>query len=139
MAKSCGSGKIRRKSYTRKDSKKRIPSACVKDMGKPGKTPKSKRVLPEPGDKLHLSRYGYSTHKSDLERQKALMKATKDEPMLSVYRRLVLLSNYQSDQAAKKTMREDVEFMKAKYAQRKGSKKKFRKSKKSKKSRKSKK
>lgn len=135
MAKSCGRGQIRRKSYERKAHSRKsytrkgsikvsgsyvnrthVPSACTKDMGKPGKTPKSKRVLPEPGDKLHLSKYGYSTHESPVKRHNALMKASKDEPMLAVLRRLVLLSNYQADPRAKAVMKEDVDYMKGRYA-----------------------
>lgn len=125
MAKSCGRGQIRRKSYERKAhsrkgsikvSRTHVPSTCTKDMGNPGKTPKSKKVLPEPGDKLHLSHYGYSTHNSPAARHTALMKASKDEPMLAVLRRLVLLSNYQADPRAKAVMKEDVDYMKGRYA-----------------------
>lgn len=136
MPKSCGSGQIRRASYDRKAHSRKsyrrgstkvkasyvdrthVPSTCVKDMGKPGKTPKSKRVLPRPGEKLHLSKYGYATHKSPSERHAALMRASKEsgEPMLAVLRRLNLLANYQSDPRAKAAMREDVDYMSAQYA-----------------------
>lgn len=44
---SCKPGKIRRKGYTRKDGT-RVKSGCVKDTGKRGKTPASKKVLPKP-------------------------------------------------------------------------------------------
>ncbi len=136
MPKSCGPGQIRRASYDRKAHSRKsyrrgstkvkgsyvdrthVPSACVKDMGKPGKTPKSKRVLPRPGEKLHLSKYGYATHKAPSERHAALMKAAEKsgEPMLTVLRRLNLLANYQADPRAKAAMREDVDYMSAQYA-----------------------
>ncbi len=47
LGRTCPRGKVRRQGYTRKDGT-RVKSGCVKDTGKPGKTPKSKRVLPKP-------------------------------------------------------------------------------------------
>ncbi len=47
LGRKCPSGKIWRKGFTRKDGTK-VKSDCVKDVGKPGKTPKAKRVLPKP-------------------------------------------------------------------------------------------
>ncbi len=47
LGRTCPRGKIRRKGYTRKDGT-RVKPGCVKDTGKPGKTPKSKKVLPKP-------------------------------------------------------------------------------------------
>jgi len=133
MAKSCGSGKIRRKSYERKAHSRKsykkgstkvrgsyvnrthVPSTCVKDTGKPGKTPKSQRVLPKPGEKLHLSKFGYATHKAPAERHKALREASRSENPLMVLKRLNLLANYQADPRAKAVMREDVDYMSMEY------------------------
>ncbi len=47
----CPRGKIKRKGYTIKKGRgrgTRVAPACVPDQGKPGKTPKGKRVLPKP-------------------------------------------------------------------------------------------
>lgn len=75
----CEKGQILRKSYdaVRKETgtEYHVKATCIKDLGKPGKTPKSKRIpLDEEGD---LDKYGY-THvkkmKAD-ERHSALKKA----------------------------------------------------------------
>lgn len=166
---SCPKGQIKRssytrkghtrKSYTRKDGTRvrgsyvdraKVPSGCVEDTGAPGKTPKSKQVLPKPGKEISLSRHGYSVHKSESKRHAALKKAAEKTKPLKVLRRLNLLANYQANDDAKETMREDVEFMKKVYAQhkmkegrtskrkssRKGSKRRSRKSSRAKRSRK---
>ena len=157
MSSRCEPGQILRKSYNRKAHSRKsyrrgstkvkgsyvdrahVPAACVKDMGKKGKTPKSKRILPKPGEKLHLSKYGYATHKASSQRHAALMRAAKEsgESMVNVLRRLNLLANYQADPVAKAAMRDDVKFMSEQYAalkrsqgrssSRKGSKKSYRK------------
>ncbi len=49
--KKCGPGEVRRKGYTIKKGKAKgtyVEPGCVVDQGEPGKTPKSKQVLPEP-------------------------------------------------------------------------------------------
>ena len=158
MAKSCGPGKIRRKSYRKKSYTRvtgtkvkasSVKSTCVKDMGKPGKTRKASRVLPEFSGKLHLSNYGYSVDLPEEKRHKALRKATRDAGSLPVLRHLNLARNYQSVKENKDTMGEDVEYMSRLHARtkkisrkkskksRSKSKKSRSKSKKSKKSRKS--
>lgn len=78
----CPEGEIHRKAYnaTRSASGKtyHVKSACIKDEGKPGKTPKSKRIavdLSRPEDEL--GQFGYSnlrTLKAD-QRHAALTKA----------------------------------------------------------------
>lgn len=114
----CDDGKIRRRSYTRKDGVY-VRSACVKDMGLPGKTPAAKRVLPKlsPG---RLSRYGYSsvTTKNAALRRTALKRAVKAEGYLTILRRLVAVSNYNSRSAptAHAIMRADIEWMKRELA-----------------------
>jgi hypothetical protein len=44
----CPAGKIRRSGYVRRDGV-RVKSACVPDVGAPGKTPAAKRFLPALG------------------------------------------------------------------------------------------
>ena len=135
MPKSCSRGKIRkvsyprkahsRRSYSRKDgtvvrasyvSRTQVRSSCVPDKGAPGKTPKSRRTLPRPGKEISLTRYGYGTQKGAQTRHRALGKAAEDFGGLKILRRMVLLSNFQADPAAKNTMREDVQFMRNYYA-----------------------
>lgn len=96
--------------------KTKVPKSCVPDKGRPGKTPESDKVLPKPGNELHLSKFGYSTDLSREERRNALIKASKNSDELKVLKRLNLLRNIQPcDAKAKKRMSEDVEFMKGEY------------------------
>lgn len=117
---SCPKGQIRRKRYyrspyTRKSgtrvSGSRVPSACVKDMGLPGKTPKSRRVLPKltPG---RLRKFGYGTKKSADTRRRAVKKAVKKDSYASIVRRLVAASNYMKRTAPQsyKAMRSDIKW-----------------------------
>lgn len=110
----CPNGKIRRKSYTRSNGTY-VPSTCVKDMGKPGRTPKRKRILPTPSDDIHLSDFGYSTKCKREQRRLSLLKASGEYDTLAILRRLNLLRNYQSNDETKKIMSSDVEYMKKIY------------------------
>lgn len=109
----CLQGTIRRKAYTTKNGVY-VKSTCVKDMGKPGKTPKKDRVLPElkPGK---LSSYGYSTFVGVRKRHDALKAAIEDDGYLKILRRLVAVSNYNKRSApeAHAIMRKDIEWMQA--------------------------
>ncbi len=95
---SCPRGTIRRKAYTRKSHSgktARVPSTCVPDKGAPGKTPKSKQVLPKlkPG---RLSQYGYSDVKetSAARRRAALTRAVKKEGYAPIVKRLNVIRTY---------------------------------------------
>jgi hypothetical protein len=114
--KKCPKGKILRQGYVREASSGRpanyVKSSCVKDMGKPGKGPKT---LPPIGDDLHLSKYGYKVHASSKQRRIALTNAMKDVGILPVLRHLNLIRNYQSDPVIKGAMTKDVEFLKQTY------------------------
>jgi len=134
---SCPKGKIRRSSYMRKSHSRksyrrsegvhvrssyvdraRVPSACVPDKGKPGKTPKSKRILPKFSGELSLRHYGYTTSKSSAERHSALDKAAKaTQNPLEILRHLNLLRNYQADPHAKEVLGKDVKYMSEQYKQ----------------------
>jgi hypothetical protein len=86
----CPSGKIHRKSYTKKNGV-HVKGACIKDMGRPGKG------FPNGIGKLHegeLSSVGYALTKKATSRHRALNKATKKYGALSVYRKLNALSVY---------------------------------------------
>jgi len=88
--KSCGPGKILRAGYTTKKGV-RVGPKCVKDTGKPGKTPAAKRVLPtiQPG---FLP--GWRHDLPDARRRAAIEKITNTEGCASTIRRLNLLANY---------------------------------------------
>lgn len=128
----CEPGEIERKGYRRKGyqrneyvrkngtvvpasyvSAANVPSTCINDLGKPGKGPKT---LPKPGDKVHLTQYGYSIHKPTNLRRAALRAATKDYNTLVVLRRLNLLRNYQAIPENKEIFTDDVEYMKKLYS-----------------------
>lgn len=90
-----------------------VPPTCVHDMGRRGKGPK---ILPPPGDEIHLSKYGWSVNKPQSARRAALRAASRDYSILAVLRRLNLLRNYQAIPRNKEIFTEDVEYMKKLYA-----------------------
>lgn len=100
-AKKCPSKTITRKAYVRKNSRAKtsktrlvkVKRACVPDVGKPGKTPKAKRTLPNLKGDVHLRKYGYGVHKSDKVRHNSLARASQDTDPLVVLRHLNLIRN----------------------------------------------
>ena len=121
----CKKGEIRRKGYwvkgyTRSDGvrvkRHWVPATCVKDTGRPGKTPKSQRVLP----KLKpdgLGKYGYTTKKKADVRRRALAEGVSDVGYLKILRRLVAISNYnkRTTPTVHKKMRYDIGWLKKNY------------------------
>lgn len=88
--KKCPPGKIRRKGYTTRKGV-HVPSVCVTDVGKRGKTPPSKRVLPPPkAGKLK----GWKAELPATERHKALRRANEKYGCRDVILDLNLLANY---------------------------------------------
>ncbi|MBT3407085.1 hypothetical protein HN415_00210, partial [Candidatus Woesearchaeota archaeon] len=87
-----------RKAYTKKNGihikGKYIKQTCTKDMGKPGKTTKSKKVLPKVENKGFLTNQGYKESNSFKERKKALDKAIEQYGALKVQRHIGLIRNY---------------------------------------------
>jgi hypothetical protein len=91
--KRCPRGTIRRNSYTRKSAsgkESRVLSACIKDVGLPGKGFKGDGPgigLLEEGE---LSKFGYEhvVHLSTNDRHTALTKAVKEYGSLTVFRKL---------------------------------------------------
>jgi len=110
----CPNGKILRKGYTRKDGTYVSPS-CVKDMGKPGKTKPSQKVLPRPTSG-GLSQYGYEDirHKTARQRHQSLTKAVQKDGYATIVRRLNLLANYNKNTTPSlhEIMRRDLAWMK---------------------------
>lgn len=89
----CPSGTIRRKSFTRKNGT-HVKSACVRDVGRPGKGLPGGLPGIGPLKKGELSKYGYSMTAKASSRHRALNKATRKYGPLSVYRKLNALSVY---------------------------------------------
>lgn len=86
---------------------------------------RTKKLLPRPSGKLHLTKYGYHALDNKLQRQKTLRKAIKRNGKISrsktleVLRHLNLLTNLQSritNSNAKKNMRQDVKYLQTIYA-----------------------
>jgi hypothetical protein len=97
----------------------RTPATWIKDVGAPGK---GKKILPQLGDDIHLSKYGYHVKDTKLERQKSLKKASKKVGTLKVLKRTNLIANYSSWDGNEKNynkLRQDVEFLKKEYAKEK--------------------
>jgi len=106
-------GKILRKGYTRKGGK-RVKQTYVKDTGKPGKTPKSKRVLPpiKPGT---LACEGDAWRHGDApEKRMRVLRCiivSRHVPCVTVIRDLNVVANYseRTSPATHKAAREDME------------------------------
>lgn len=123
-------GKIWRAGYTKKaytmvrDGKKikvkssKVAPSLVKDKGKPGKTPKSKKVLPKL-EKNVLGKYGYHDvkHMSSVERHDALKKAVKAKGVRKTYGHIIVAASYvkNTSPSTYKKMRSDVKWMHKKY------------------------
>lgn len=110
-----------RNAYTRADgvrvprtkvAESQVPPTCVPDMGNPGR---GEKVLPKPGNIIHLSAFGYSIRKSKNQRQKALLDASEKYGMRKVLGRLNLLRNYQAIPENKQKFSKDVEYLKGQY------------------------
>lgn len=106
----------------RKGKKIHLKSTCIKDVGKPGKTPKKERI-PSPSADMHLSEYGYKTTDPDAKRVAALKKAikempkekniTKREAIVKVLRHLNLLATLQkyTNPTLSKLLKKDSDMM----------------------------
>jgi hypothetical protein len=86
LGRGCGPGQIMRRGFTRKDGAYVAPG-CVKDQGAPGRTPASKRILPQP--KAGMLK-GWEAKKSADQRHASLRKAVKAEGCRNVINRLSL-------------------------------------------------
>jgi hypothetical protein len=105
-------GMITRKGYTRKDGTY-VPPTLVKDTGKPGKTPASKRVLPEPtSGALGCGGTGWRRKDSATQRRRVLkcLVMKKKKKCATVIRDLNLLANFtkRTSPATHKAARADM-------------------------------
>lgn len=90
LGRSCGPGRILRRGFTRKDGTYVKPE-CVKDQGARGKTPPSRRVLPQPKEG---SLKGWRAEASASSRHQALRKAVRAEGCRNTISRLTLERNF---------------------------------------------
>ena len=83
-----------------------------KDVGRPGKGPK---IIPIKKGKL--SKFGYSTKKSERARHRALKKAIEEYGALSVYRMLnaQIVLRKRTQPKVREIFEEDAEWVKSKY------------------------
>jgi hypothetical protein len=84
------------------------------------------KLLPKPDPAgIHLSKYGYSTSKTQSKRRSSLKRTSKKHGALPVLKRLNLIRNITSTKTSEKTkkahdiMSKDVEYMKKLYAKEK--------------------
>jgi hypothetical protein len=110
------SGRKISKNFKKKGSKssKRSKGSKRSKMGRT-KTGKLKVLPPIDNTDIHLSDYGYSLDKTQVQRKTSLKRASKKEGTLKVLRRLNLIRNYTAVDANKKKMSKDMEFMKTEY------------------------
>lgn len=108
----------KRKGYVRKDGTK-VKSTTVKahyvpDVGAPGRTQKSQKVLPKPEKGLLK---GYKLSSSQAERRKSLSKIAKKKGSLKVARGVQLLANYTKNSVPEnaKKYKADADYMYRKY------------------------
>jgi hypothetical protein len=108
----CSTGEILKKGYVTKNNAI-VKSTCIIDKGNPGKGP---NILPKIGDEISLRQYNYSLKNKDVDRQKALIRASKKETTLLVLKHLVLISNYsKSEKSNYEKYRNDIAFLKKLY------------------------
>jgi hypothetical protein len=116
-----GSKKMARQSKGSKkmsrSSKNPHPAFRSKKWAKRGMALESRKILPKPGDDLHLSDYGYSLQKTDKERKASLKRASQGEKsVLPVLRKTNLIRNYtKSVPENYLKLSKDVEFLKKEY------------------------
>jgi hypothetical protein len=87
------------------------------DINMVSKSKTKKKLLPRPNSAIHLKDDGYSTHKSDILRRRALTKSSQKHGSLTIMRRLNLIRNLsKKGSRQKEIMSKDVEYLKKKYS-----------------------
>lgn len=111
----CGDDEIWRAPYARqtKYGEVKVSGNCIADRGAPGKGPKT---LPKITPKYHLSDYGYSVHKSEPIRRKALKEAMMVHGIRDVGRHLNYYRNLQGVPENKEIMSADVKYVSGVYS-----------------------
>jgi hypothetical protein len=118
-ANKCPLGMIMRKGYTTKRSSKKVNPVCIKDMGRPGKGPKT---LPPIDKNISLADFGYTVKKSSRSRHGSLKRASKKYGTLPILKRVNLIRNYSKGVTDNyQVLSSDVNYMKDQYAKEKRS------------------
>lgn len=109
LGRSCRKGQILRRGFTTRRGN-RVPPACVRDTGAPGKTPKSRRVLPVPEPGFLR---GWKKGMPDRRRHELLLEVNRREGCASTIRRLNLLANYtkRTSPDTYRQAREDMDWL----------------------------
>ena len=127
MAKKCGRGTIRRKAYLRrsrltrkgKASAVRVPAACIRDVGNPGKGFKGPGEGIGPLRQGDLSQFGYDhvVGLSEGRRHLALARAVKAYGALSIWRKLnaVYVYSKHTAPASSAVFQQDRDWVRAHY------------------------
>ena len=104
-----------------------VKSACVKDMGKPGKLPEGAQGIGPISRKGELKRYGYSYKLPEDKRRAALQRAIAKMGALNIYRKLDAIAKLseRSAPAASASFSTDRNWIRATYASANGSLKAF--------------
>lgn len=104
-----------------------VKSACVKDMGKPGKLPEGAPSIGPISRKGELKRYGYSYKLPEDQRRAALQRAIAKMGALNIYRKLDAIAKLseRSAPAASASFSTDRNWIRATYASANGSLKAF--------------
>lgn len=103
----CGRGEILVRGYTRRDGIQ-VASFCTRDMGAPGRTPASKRVLPKP---VPGSMGVWKKTMPVAARHKELKKAVERRGCRQVIGSLTLLRNLTADTETSRTAKADAKWV----------------------------
>jgi hypothetical protein len=115
----CGKGKVRRSGYhrsgyTRKDGTRvaptRVGPSCVPDTGAPGKTPSSKKFLPELGPK---PLNGWHKEQSESERASKLRGLARKRGCREALRTVNAIANVTTDRETERKLRSDYKKLRA--------------------------
>jgi len=121
----CKKGTIRRAGYIRNSYRRTdgtivaratVAPACVRDMGRPGKTKDVDKILPQPDQDIHLSKYGYFLDRPKPTRQESLRRASSAYGNLRVLRRLNLIRNLTAYEKNYKKLTDDVDYLSSRYS-----------------------
>ena len=107
----CPRGQILRKAYATKAGI-RVAASCVPDQGAPGKTPKSKQVLPKPSEGGLL---GWKKAMPTAARRRLLREVARKDGCLTAVRRLDLLAKFtkKTSPSTRRAARSDAEWLRA--------------------------
>jgi hypothetical protein len=119
LGRTCPRGKVRRAAYrrsgyTRKDGTRveatHVPAGCVVDKGAPGKTPESKKFLPDLGP---TPLGGWKKDQPSSERLSKLRGVAKKRGCRETLRTVNAIANVTTDRQTEKKLRSDYKKLRA--------------------------